>query len=48
MIGVVPCPYLGYKFTFKTKILKPSDVDLKRDLDQITEYEETYDPYHPE
>ncbi|KAI5465401.1 amino acid transporter [Mariannaea sp. PMI_226] len=44
MIGVCPVLYIGYKLIYKTKILKPEEVDLFQDLDEIEEYERNYVP----
>jgi hypothetical protein len=47
MIGVFPLLYFGWKITKKTKIMKPEEVDLFRDLDGIEEYERNYVPTPP-
>lgn len=47
MIAVFPALYFGYKFVRKTKIHKPEEVDLHKDLDVIAEYERNYVPIPP-
>ncbi|KAL1957134.1 hypothetical protein VTO42DRAFT_6277 [Malbranchea cinnamomea] len=47
MIGVVPIIYVGWKIAKRTKLLKPTEVDLVRDLDEIEEYERNYVPQPP-
>lgn len=42
MIGVFPVLYLGWKMVHKTRIHKPEEVDLQRDLDVIESYEQSY------
>ncbi|KAG5917570.1 hypothetical protein E4U53_004188, partial [Claviceps sorghi] len=44
MIGVFPVLYFGYKVVRKTKIYKPEEVDLFKDLHAIAEYERDYVP----
>ncbi|KAM7198588.1 Amino acid permease domain containing protein [Naviculisporaceae sp. PSN 640] len=44
MIGVTPVLFLGWKFLKGTKIYKPEEVDLLKDLDGIEEYQRTYVP----
>jgi amino acid transporter len=44
MIAVFPLLYVGYKFTRKTKIWKPEEVDLVKDKAEIDEYERNYIP----
>ncbi|KAI6785356.1 uncharacterized protein J7T54_006998 [Emericellopsis cladophorae] len=39
-----PVFYYGWKFYHKTKLFKPHEVDLVRDLDAITEYEQNFVP----
>ena len=38
MIGVFPVVFLGWKLLKRTKWLKPHEVDLQKDLDEIEEY----------
>ena len=38
MIGVFPVLFLGWKLLKRTKWLKPHEVDLQKDLDEIEEY----------
>ncbi|KAL7791568.1 amino acid permease/ SLC12A domain-containing protein [Trichoderma ceciliae] len=47
MIFVYPVLYFGYKFVRKTKILKPEEVDLFEDIDEIEEYQRNYIPSPP-
>ncbi|CAI4219747.1 unnamed protein product [Parascedosporium putredinis] len=47
MIMLFPVLYLGWKIVHKTKIYKPYEVDLRKDLDAIEEYERTYIPQPP-
>ena len=47
MIGVVPVLYIGWKVIKRTKFLKPTEVDLLKDLDEIEEYERNYVPKPP-
>lgn len=42
MIGVFPIIFVGWKFIKRTKWLKPEQVDLIRDLDEIEEYTRSY------
>ena len=44
MVGVCPILYVGWKLIHKTKIKKPSEVDLRQGLDEIEEYERNYVP----
>lgn len=44
MIGVFPLLYFGFKFIKKTRIYKPEEVDLKKNLDEVEEYERNYVP----
>ncbi|UKZ76969.1 hypothetical protein TrVFT333_004685 [Trichoderma virens FT-333] len=47
MIFVYPVLYFGYKFVRKTKIHKPEEVDLFKDVDEIEEYQRNYIPTPP-
>lgn len=47
MVGVFPVLYVGWKLIHKTKIHKPEDVDLRKDLDTVAEYEQNYVPQPP-
>ena len=38
MIGVFPVLFVGWKLLKRTKWLKPHEVDLQKDLDEIEEY----------
>ncbi|KAH6634488.1 amino acid permease/ SLC12A domain-containing protein [Chaetomium sp. MPI-SDFR-AT-0129] len=44
MIAVCPILYVGYKIVKKTKILSAKDVDLRKNMDEIDEYERNYVP----
>lgn len=44
MIAVCPILYVGYKIVKKTKILHPKEVDLRKNMDEIDEYERSYGP----
>ncbi|KAL7810645.1 amino acid permease/ SLC12A domain-containing protein [Trichoderma gracile] len=47
MIFVYPVLYFGYKFVRKTKIRKPEEVDLVKDVAEIEEYQNNYIPTPP-
>ncbi|KAK5256540.1 general amino acid permease agp2 [Exophiala xenobiotica] len=47
MIGVFPVLFFGWKFIKKTKWLKPEEVDLRKDMDELDEYERHYVPKPP-
>lgn len=47
MIFVYPVLYFGYKFVRKTKIRKPEEVDLLKDVAEIEEYQNNYIPTPP-
>jgi yeast amino acid transporter len=47
MIFVFPVLFVGWKFLKKTKWLKPHEVDLRKDVDEIEEYQRTYVPIPP-
>ncbi|KAH0596041.1 hypothetical protein MHUMG1_05900 [Metarhizium humberi] len=47
MLAVFPALYIGYKVIHKTKILKPEEIDLAKDLDTIEDYERNYIPQPP-
>jgi len=47
MIGVFPILFFGWKFYKKTKWLKPEEVDLRKDMDELEEYERNYVPRQP-
>lgn len=44
MLGICPVLYVGWKIIKKTKIYRPEEVDLMKNLDEIDEYEKTYVP----
>lgn len=47
MIFIYPVLYFGYKIIRKTKIHKPEEIDLFKDLDEIEEYQRNYIPTPP-
>jgi yeast amino acid transporter len=47
MIGVFPILFVGWKVIKKTKWLKPEEVDLTKDMDELAEYERNYVPKPP-
>ena len=47
MIGVFPLLYVGWKLLHKTKWIKSSEADLRKDLDDIEEYHRNYVPTPP-
>lgn len=44
MIALCPILYVGWKLFKKTKIIRPENVDLQKDLDEIDEYQRTFVP----
>ena len=42
MIGVFLLLYVIWKIVKKTKFVRPEDADLKKDLDEIEEYQRNY------
>ena len=42
-----PILYVGWKVIHKTRIHKPQDVDLRKDLDAIEDYERNFVPRPP-
>ena len=44
MVFLFPVLYVGWKLLHKTKIQKASEIDLRKDLDIIEEYERNYVP----
>lgn len=42
-----PVLYVGWKIVHRTRIFKPEEVDLRKDLDVIEEYEREYIPHPP-
>ena len=44
MIGVFPVLFIGWKILKKTKWLKPEEVDLYKDVEEIEEYTRNYSP----
>lgn len=47
MIGIFPILYVGWKVIHRTKLVKPVEADLKKDLDEIEEYTRNYVPTPP-
>ena len=47
MIGVFPILFIGWKILKKTKWLKPEEVDLLKDVDEIEVYTSSYVPEPP-
>jgi len=47
MIGVFPILFVGWKLIKRTKWLKPEEVDLVKDLDEIEDYTRNYVPSPP-
>lgn len=47
MIPVFPILYVGWKLVHKTRIYKPSEVDLQKDMAGIDEYERNFIPQPP-
>lgn len=47
MIGVFPLLFIGWKLLKKTKWLKPHEVDLLKDVEEIDEYQRNYTPIPP-
>ncbi|KJZ76426.1 hypothetical protein HIM_04155 [Hirsutella minnesotensis 3608] len=47
MIPVFPILFFGWKLVHKTRLLKPGEVDLHKDLAEIEEYERHYVPQPP-
>jgi amino acid transporter len=44
MIGVFPILFVSWKLLKKTKWLKPSEVDLYKDVEEIEEYTRNFVP----
>ncbi|KJF61620.1 general amino acid permease [Coccidioides immitis RS] len=47
MIAVVPFLFIGWKVFKRTRFLKPTEVDLMQDLDEIEEYTRNFVPQPP-
>ena len=47
MIGVFPILFVGWKLLKRTKWLKPEEVDLMKDVEEIEEYTRDYVPSPP-
>lgn len=47
MIAVFPILYFSYKIYHKTKIHKPEEVDLFKDVADIEEYQRNFVPSPP-
>jgi amino acid transporter len=44
MVILFPILYLGWKLIHRTKIYKPHEVDLSKNLEEIDEYERNFVP----
>ena len=44
MIFVCPILYVGWKLAHRTRILRATERDIKRDLDEVEEHEATHEP----
>lgn len=42
MIFLFPTLYIGWKLWHRTKIVKPHEADLQKDMAEIEEYERNY------
>ncbi len=47
MIFVFPVLFIGWKLLKKTKWMKPEEVDLRKDVQEIEEYTRDYVPIPP-
>lgn len=47
MVGVFPLLYFGWKILKRTKIIKPENVDLRKDVEEIEEYTRNFVPSPP-
>ncbi len=47
MVGVFPVVYFGWKVGRHTRIIKPTEVDLCKDVEEIDEYTRNYVPSPP-
>ena len=47
MIGVFPVLFISWKILKRTKWLKPGEVDLLKDVEEIEEYTRNYSPRPP-
>ena len=47
MIAVFPLLFVGWKLLKRTKFMRPNEVDLRRDADEIDEYTRNYVPSPP-
>ena len=47
MIGVFPVLFIGWKLLKRTRWMKPVDVDLRKDVEEIEEYTRDYVPSPP-
>ncbi|KAL8739057.1 MAG: hypothetical protein Q9181_000239 [Wetmoreana brouardii] len=46
-VGVFPLLYFGWKILKRTKVIKPEEVDLHKDVEEIDEYTRNYVPGPP-
>jgi hypothetical protein len=44
MVGVFPILFVGWKIIHKTRLYKPTEVDLLKDVDVIDEYQRNFIP----
>ena len=44
MIGIFPILFASWKFLKRSKWLKPKEIDLRRDIDDIEEYTRSFVP----
>ena len=44
MVAVFPLLYIVWKLMWKTKIVKPEELDLRMGQEGIEEYERSYEP----
>lgn len=47
MIGVFPLLFIVWKLLKKTRWMRPEDVDLNKDIEEIEEYQRNYVPTPP-
>lgn len=47
MIGVFPVIFIVWKLLKRTRWMKPEEINLYEDLDEIEEYQRTYVPSPP-
>ena len=47
MVAIFPILFVSWKYFKKTRWLKPEEVDLRKDVDEIEEYTRNYVPTPP-